>query len=46
MTNKKDKKDIPTPEKDIKIEKGAPTFKEALVNFVKKTSKKPGDKQT
>jgi len=42
MANKK-KEDVksPVPEKNIKIPDGAPKFKEALMNFVKKTSKKP-----
>ena len=35
------KAEIPKPEKDIRIEPGAPKFKDALVNFVKNTSKKP-----
>lgn len=41
MANKKEKKEIPVPKKDVRIEKGSPGFKDSLVNFVKKTSKKP-----
>lgn len=40
---KKQKKeeDIPRPKEDIRIEKGETTFKSALSDLVKKTTKKP-----
>ncbi len=41
MANKKKKSDVPMPRKDIRIEPGGIGFKDALANFVKKTSMKP-----
>ena len=43
MGNKKKRNDIPAPKKDVRIEPGKPGFKDALVNFVRKTSKNPSD---
>lgn len=41
MASKKHKNEIPKPRKDVRIENGSTGFKDALVNFVKKTTKKP-----